>query len=529
MSTHPSIDTSAAASPNGHMNGLTQPPSLPDDTSALVASLSTQIESSLLSLTSPHPSLTPELILSATQAALNAVLDQRFPTLTASNPLTSSTSSLPPPPKPVRTYIDGCFDIMHSGHYNAIRQAKALTDVLVVGVHSDAEILKHKGPPVMNNEERLATVRACKWVDEVVFDTPYDPSLKLLDDLHCDFCVHGDDASTTADGRDAYEAVKTAGRMKIVKRTEGISTTDLVGRLLLMTKQHHISVPLSPSLSPRHKGLAAVSSQAINTSPSHAMVPAFLLESQSASSPSAQTLTLTPSQAQRSIPTPTAPAAAAHPEPSDAAFASKGISNFLPTTWRIAQFSNNRTPKPTDVVVYIDGAFDLFHVGHIETLKRARELGSFLYVGLHDDLTVNRHRGKNYPIMNLHERVMNVLSCKYVDEVVIGAPWVCGKDLVKTLGVHVVASGTNGKFAPGAPGEVREKGGEKEWGGMGDPYGEVKELGMYKEIDTSYLLETEAVVERIVDNRLKFEKRNEKRSAKEKTYLTTQKQYIQEI
>jgi ethanolamine-phosphate cytidylyltransferase len=69
--------------------------------------------------------------------------------------------------KPIRTYIDGCFDIMHSGHYNAIRQAKQLTDILVVGVHSDAEILKHKGPPVMNEEERLATVRACKWVDEV--------------------------------------------------------------------------------------------------------------------------------------------------------------------------------------------------------------------------------------------------------------------------------------------------------------------------------------------------------------------------
>jgi len=36
--------------------------------------------------------------------------------------------------KPVRIYIDGCWDIMHSGHYNAIRQAKALGDTLIVGV-----------------------------------------------------------------------------------------------------------------------------------------------------------------------------------------------------------------------------------------------------------------------------------------------------------------------------------------------------------------------------------------------------------
>jgi len=45
--------------------------------------------------------------------------------------------------------------------------------VLVVGVHSDEEIIKHKGIPVMKYEERIAMVSACKWVDEIVFDAPY--------------------------------------------------------------------------------------------------------------------------------------------------------------------------------------------------------------------------------------------------------------------------------------------------------------------------------------------------------------------
>ena len=217
---------------------------------------------------------------------------------------------------------------MHSGHYNAIRQAKALTDVLVVGVHSDAEILRHKGPPVMNNEERMATVRACKWVDEVVFDTPYDPSLALLDRLSCDFCVHGDDMSTTADGRDAYDEVKRAGRMKIVKRTEGISTTDLVGRLLLMTKQHHIALPLSPSLSPRMVPAGpATSSQTIDTSPRHqtAAVPSFLLDAiHSPSSPGLgrAALSQTPSLPARKLSLPLAaavpPAVGAAPSPAGA-------------------------------------------------------------------------------------------------------------------------------------------------------------------------------------------------------------------
>lgn len=56
--------------------------------------------------------------------------------------------------RPVRVYMDGCFDLMHYGHANALRQAKALGDVLVVGVNSDEEIIANKGPPVLSMEER---------------------------------------------------------------------------------------------------------------------------------------------------------------------------------------------------------------------------------------------------------------------------------------------------------------------------------------------------------------------------------------
>jgi cytidyltransferase-like protein len=133
--------------------------------------------------------MVPEYYVEATKAALRAVLAKQYSPAIAQaysagwsnsaamdaqpgtpkpeDPSTTVAASSTEKKKPIRTYIDGCFDIMHSGHYNAIRQAKALTDILVVGVHSDAEILRHKGPPVMNEQERLATVRACKWVDEV--------------------------------------------------------------------------------------------------------------------------------------------------------------------------------------------------------------------------------------------------------------------------------------------------------------------------------------------------------------------------
>ncbi|MED6219282.1 Ethanolamine-phosphate cytidylyltransferase [Stylosanthes scabra] len=54
----------------------------------------------------------------------------------------------------IRFYMDGCFDLVHYGHANALRQAKALGDELVVGVVNDEVIVEHKGPPVLNMEER---------------------------------------------------------------------------------------------------------------------------------------------------------------------------------------------------------------------------------------------------------------------------------------------------------------------------------------------------------------------------------------
>ena len=77
----------------------------------------------------------------------------------------------------VRVYVDGCFDMMHSRHFNVLRQAKRLGHVLVAGVHSDEEIAKFKGTPVMSNEARLALVKACKWVNEVAFGVPYNPTV----------------------------------------------------------------------------------------------------------------------------------------------------------------------------------------------------------------------------------------------------------------------------------------------------------------------------------------------------------------
>ncbi|KAJ2252619.1 choline phosphate cytidylyltransferase, partial [Coemansia sp. RSA 454] len=180
--------------------------------------------------------------------------------------------------------------------------ARAMGDYLVVGVHSDAEVEQNKGPCVMKEEERYAAVAGCKWVDEVVRDAPYVTTMEMLDTYDIDFVVHGDDITTAADGSDCYQLVKDAGRYRECRRTVGVSTTELVGRMLLLTRDHHIRGSRSVRSPIQGVDAAAVAdfSQGI---------PAGALT---------------------------------------------GIAHYLSTSKKIVQFSSGREPAPGDRVVYVD-------------------------------------------------------------------------------------------------------------------------------------------------------------------------------
>jgi ethanolamine-phosphate cytidylyltransferase len=101
------------------------------------------------------------------------------------------------PESEIRIWMDGAFDMMHFGHMNAFRLGKALGTTLIVGVNSDESITLCKGKPVTSEDERIETVKGCKWVDEIVTDVPYvmnDTYLKEIILKHrLDFIVHGDD------------------------------------------------------------------------------------------------------------------------------------------------------------------------------------------------------------------------------------------------------------------------------------------------------------------------------------------------
>ncbi|XP_048653146.1 uncharacterized protein LOC107157688 isoform X2 [Marmota marmota marmota] len=352
------------------------------------------------------------------------------------------------------------YDMVHYGHSNQLRQARAMGDYLIVGVHTDEEIAKHKGPPVFTQEERYKMVQAIKWVDEVVPAAPYVTTLETLDKYNCDFCVHGNDITLTVDGRDTYEEVKQAGRYRECKRTQGVSTTDLVGRMLLVTKAHHSSQEMS--------------SEYREYADSFGKCPR-----------------------------------GRNPW--------TGVSQFLQTSQKIIQFASGKEPQPGETVIYVAGAFDLFHIGHVDFLEKVYRLADRPYViaGLHFDQEVNRYKGKNYPIMNLHERTLSVLACRYVSEVVIGAPYVVTAELLGHFKVDLVCHGKT-EIVPDRDGS--------------DPYQEPKRRGIFYQIDSGSDLTTDLIVQRIIKNRLEYEARNQKKEAKELAFLeATRQQEIQPV
>lgn len=193
-------------------------------------------------------------------------------------------------------------------------------------------------------------------------------------------------------------------------------------------------------------------------------------------------------------------------------------------------------PKPGQRIVYVDGGFDLFSSGHIAFLqtvaeleeklgqesgwyaseaaeKRVQETGSdygpaYVIAGIHDDEVINYYKGINYPIMNILERGLCVVQCKYIHSVVFGAPYVPTRAYLGSMPAVLAVN----KLFPDAvyhgptafmPSAV-------------DPYKDAKDAGVFKETPTHDFADVNAaqIVQRILDNRVQYEERQRKKGVK---------------
>ena len=274
----------------------------------------------------------------------------------------------------------------------------------------------------------------------------------------------------------------------MVKRTPGISTTDLVGRMLLCTKTHFI-----PSLAPLLEGTDG---------------PGDAEQRKTTSLEMTRTL---------------------KDYCSDTTGHNTGLSVFgCGQDLRMKTFvSGTWKPQPWQRVVYIDGGFDLFSAGHLNFLRRVinkdidrhQKLSkdtlvqgeakstsnnnfSFIIVGIHSDGVVNKHKGLNYPIMNLYERMLCVLQCGHVSSVVFDAPYSPSRKFLESMPFGRVDAVYHGatEFMPSEE----------------HPYAEAREMGIFEELEPHGWenLNAELIMSRIVEQRVSFEARQKQKAAK---------------
>ncbi len=125
-------------------------------------------------------------------------------------------------------FTNGCFDLLHVGHVSYLQEARALGDVLIVGVNSDSSVRRLKGPsrPVISQSDRGAMLAALACVDAVVVfeeDTPH----ALLRKLRPDVLVKG--GTYTTDEVVGHEIVTSyGGQVRVTGAIDGISTSQIV-------------------------------------------------------------------------------------------------------------------------------------------------------------------------------------------------------------------------------------------------------------------------------------------------------------
>jgi len=128
-------------------------------------------------------------------------------------------------------FTNGCFDLLHVGHVTYLAQAKALGDVLVIGLNTDASVRRLKGPnrPVNEQDARALVLAALESVDYVVFfdeDTPYN----IITQVKPDILVKGGDYEIdNIVGGDFVRA--RGGQVLTIPFVDGFSTSNILEQI----------------------------------------------------------------------------------------------------------------------------------------------------------------------------------------------------------------------------------------------------------------------------------------------------------
>lgn len=129
-------------------------------------------------------------------------------------------------------FTNGCFDLLHGGHIEFLQKARALGDVLIVGVNSDRSVraIKGDGRPIKNQVERSNILSALKYVDYITIFDEETPEA-LIREIRPDILVKGNDYKIDeVVGREVVEGY--GARVELIPIVKGLSTTRTVEKIL---------------------------------------------------------------------------------------------------------------------------------------------------------------------------------------------------------------------------------------------------------------------------------------------------------
>jgi rfaE bifunctional protein nucleotidyltransferase chain/domain len=125
-------------------------------------------------------------------------------------------------------FTNGCFDLIHAGHIDYLSTAKALGDVMIVGLNSDASVMRIKGSkrPILNETERSFIISNIKPVDYVVLFDEDKPKM-IIEELLPDILVKGADWEIeNIVGKDVV--IANGGEVKTIEFVNDQSTSNII-------------------------------------------------------------------------------------------------------------------------------------------------------------------------------------------------------------------------------------------------------------------------------------------------------------
>ena len=138
--------------------------------------------------------------------------------------------------------------------------------------------------------------------------------------------------------------------------------------------------------------------------------------------------------------------------------------------------------------VYIDGVFDLFHRGHLESLKKTKNIfndpdNTTVIVGVVSDIDCASY--KRVPVISEEDRVEIISNIKLVDKVIFPCPMIVSHDFIKQNNIDLVVHGFSNE-------QDREK--------QVEYFVEIKKLGLFKEIEYYSKISTTDIIKKLIKN-----------------------------